>query len=423
MTRKFSILFSIVALCVFFLSVCYFVGSMIIESSKGSRRAEEHFASASREIVSASSMYTFMDSNFVSYIDSMLRGNPSVAAVTLTGPEGAEYAWPLSSPYISRDGFGNPRISTSSPLVKITSGPLDIYDVRNVTLTTAVYTLPLETIYYHGRNAFLIILAFTLLAVIFLIADKLDSTEEEPADKSAAPSRPAGTQPTAQDEYTPPPVREHSREKSHPEDASSEEEKSSASPESEPGADGKSPAVPKQTDPAGLFSPETGMGWESYLEVRLDAELSRAASAEEDTALVIIELPDIRRGDAVSRAVAQNMLHYFKFRDFIFEYGATGFAGILQNENLDRAMTIAEELYNDINETLKEHTVSSRVAIGISTRIFRLIPGSRLIEEAKQAVKKAFDETTLPIVAFRANPEKYREYIAEKMQKHGQPVV
>ncbi len=404
MTRRFSMLFSIVALCVFFLSVCYFVGSMIIESSKGSKRAEDHFDSAGRDIVSASTMYTFMDKNFVAHIDSLFRETPGVAAVTLTGPDGAEYAWPLSSPYISRDSFGNPRISTSSPLVKITSGPLDIYDVRNVILTTAVYTLPLETIYNCGRNAFFVILAFTLLAVIFLIADKLDSAEKAASEPISVPER---THSSAEETSLRAPAPAEEKLQEEPFDTAEEED--------EPESAGESPA--------GLFSPETGMGWESYLEVRLDAELSRAASAEEDMALVIIELPDIKRGDAVSQAVAQNMLYYFKFRDFIFEYGAAGFAGILQNENLDRAMTIAEELYNDINEPLKNHTASSRVAIGISTRIFRLIPGSRLIEEAKQAVEKAFEETTLPIVAFRANPEKYREYIAEKMQKRGQPVT
>jgi GGDEF domain-containing protein len=318
-----------------------------------------------------------------------------------------------------------------------------------VTLTTAVYTLPLETIYYHGRNAFLIILAFTLLAIILLIADKLGISGET-SSPSAAPvpvhSASQSRSETVQAEYTQPPVRNEQvsnfsqdsepdtpepevvlpPEDFHEEIFAEEEQQPLIFQEQEADTDEPETVTePSSEDfapeePAGLFSPETGMGWESYLEVRLDAELSRAAAAEEDMALVTIDLPDIKRGDEVSLAAAQNMLDYFKFRDFVFELGETGFAGILQNENLDRAMTLSEELYNDINATLKEHGVTSRVAIGISTRIFRLIPGSRLIDEARQAMEKAYEETTLPIVAFRANPEKYRDYIAEKMQKRGQ---
>jgi hypothetical protein len=37
-----------------------------------------------------------------------------------------------------------------------------------------------------------------------------------------------------------------------------------------------------------------------------------------------------------------------------------------------------------------------------------------LIEEANQALDKAFEEEGLPIVAFRVNPEKYRQYLVNE---------
>ena len=36
-----------------------------------------------------------------------------------------------------------------------------------------------------------------------------------------------------------------------------------------------------------------------------------------------------------------------------------------------------------------------------------------LVDEAQQALNKAFDEEGLPIVAFRVNPEKYRQYLSD----------
>ena len=45
----------------------------------------------------------------------------------------------------------------------------------------------------------------------------------------------------------------------------------------------KAPHAPK-----GLYSPESGLGWEEYLAERLNAELSRAASFEQD--LVLLEV-------------------------------------------------------------------------------------------------------------------------------------
>jgi hypothetical protein len=58
--------------------------------------------------------------------------------------------------------------------------------------------------------------------------------------------------------------------------------------------------------------------------------------------------------------------------------------------------------------------MNNKVGIGITTRSLRLITGNRLIEEANQALDKAFEEEGLPIVAFRVNPEKYRQYLVNE---------
>jgi PleD family two-component response regulator len=106
-------------------------------------------------------------------------------------------------------------------------------------------------------------------------------------------------------------------------------------------------------------------------------------------------------------------LERFKFRDLVFEYGTNGFAAILQGMNLDRAMALSQDLYTQISALLVNNQMNNKFGIGITTRSLRLITGNRLIDEAQQALNKAFDEEGLPIVAFRVNPEKYRQYLSD----------
>ena len=166
-------------------------------------------------------------------------------------------------------------------------------------------------------------------------------------------------------------------------------------------------------DPMGLFSPATGVGWESYLETRLDAELVRSSSSEQDLALILLRIRGgEQRPDILAKAAAI-LIEIFKFRDFVFEYKKDGFAGILLNMNLDQAMVLAETLYTRLCDLLKNEYMDEKPAIGISTKSLRLLPGSRLLTEAAQALEKALCEKDMPIVAFRVNPDKYRRFVAE----------
>ena len=177
------------------------------------------------------------------------------------------------------------------------------------------------------------------------------------------------------------------------------------------------PAQDRISDPTGLFSPATGVGWESYMETRLDSELVRAASSEQDLALVLLRIPGLENNSLMMKRIAAVLLDFFKFRDFVFEYKKDGFAGILLNINLDQAMVLSETMHTQLKELLESENIREKLAIGISTRSLRILPGSRLISEANQALEKAFGETGLPIVAFRVNPDKYRQFVADATQR------
>ena len=165
-------------------------------------------------------------------------------------------------------------------------------------------------------------------------------------------------------------------------------------------------------EPAGLFSPVTGFGWEAYLEERLDSELIRSASSEEDIGLMIVRIQGLDKADQRNQAIYDTLLEFYKFRDLIFEYGNDGFSCIVHSINVDTALDMAEQVYVALSKILKENGMDNEIGIGISTRSFRLIPGKRIFEEAEQALIRAFTDPETAIVAFRVDPEKYRQYIS-----------
>ncbi|MBP5748809.1 MAG: hypothetical protein J6W63_10655, partial [Treponema sp.] len=169
--------------------------------------------------------------------------------------------------------------------------------------------------------------------------------------------------------------------------------------------------------PQGLFSPTTGFGWEAYMIPRLDSELVRAASDEKDLALVTIRIKDIDWNTDAAKKIAEIILQFVKFKDLAFEYKKDGCTAIFQNMNIDKALKAAEELHTQIVTELSKSSLYNQTAIGISSRSLRLISGARLANESEQALEHALEDKESPIVAFKVNPEKYRNYLASEAAK------
>lgn len=165
------------------------------------------------------------------------------------------------------------------------------------------------------------------------------------------------------------------------------------------------------SSPSGLFSPESGFGWESYLNTRLSSELVRAASQESDLSLLSIRIPDLKKGTISAKAIYSLILDMVKFQDLVFEKGTDGCIAIFQDTTIDQAITIADRLHGRIVEILSANNLSTVCGFGISSKSLRLISAERLIMEAEQAMNYALEDTSSPIVAYRVNPEKYRNYL------------
>lgn len=176
--------------------------------------------------------------------------------------------------------------------------------------------------------------------------------------------------------------------------------------------------VSTNTMPEGLYSPLTGLGWQEYLAERLEAEIGRAASSDQDISFIIIKLKNVNLKQIKVLRVSELLTDTFKFRDMVFEYGENGFAGILQDASLEDAMRISNNIFSGLQAELEFQTQNPSIAIGITSRSYRLISAARMIEEAEAAAVKAAENTEDPIVAFRANPDKYRNFVA-KTEKEG----
>ena len=185
-------------------------------------------------------------------------------------------------------------------------------------------------------------------------------------------------------------------------DVQTQEEEQSAS---EPAKLPLDEIAPAKTDnsPSGLFDPETGIGWESYLLTRLNNEIDRATASEIDLALFVVKLPEVDMKSEVFKNVCNYLAIQFQFKDLLFEHKNDSIIAIKISMNVDEALKLAEKLYSDICNILD----NKNCRIGISSRSIRMVSGERLILEAEQAIEHS--EPGSPVIAFRVDSEKYRK--------------
>lgn len=182
-----------------------------------------------------------------------------------------------------------------------------------------------------------------------------------------------------------------------------------------PVADESESPVLKNTDD--LFSSGTGFCVEKYLTTRLDSELARASSGELDLSLILIRIKGLSLQEPCGMEICKQILDIFHYRDMLFEYKTDGIAVIFSNSDIDKAMESCESIYAEICSTLNKYEKMMKPVFGIASRSLRFISGERLITEAEQALLHATEDAESPIIAFRVNPEKYRQYMASKEKK------
>mgnify|MGYP006396966439 FL=1 len=187
--------------------------------------------------------------------------------------------------------------------------------------------------------------------------------------------------------------------------------------------DGNESENSDSSQPKGLFCPDTGFGWEEYMITRLDSELLRSASSDQDISLFTIKIEGIDWKSDCGKKISKLILEIVKFNDLVFNHGTDEVSAIFQNQNTDQALVTAESVHNKLVKLLSENNQNNKVAIGISTRSLRLISASRLANESEEALKRAIADPDSPIIAFRVNPERYKDFLAsESFQEKDRPL-
>jgi hypothetical protein len=161
-----------------------------------------------------------------------------------------------------------------------------------------------------------------------------------------------------------------------------------------------------EDDTKSLYSPKSGVGWEDFIEERVNLELERAASFDQDLVMGIIQCENLSEENY--KLFADELKNDFNYPDMIFEYKDNGFAIIVPNTDLDSALKTLE------NFAGKEESDYGDICVGISSRNGRLITGSRIFMEAENALNKAVEDEEKNIVGFRSDPEKFRNYLSGK---------
>ncbi|GHV94054.1 hypothetical protein AGMMS50293_03740 [Spirochaetia bacterium] len=393
--KKSSIISAIIAsFCIIVYLVALVSALIRIYISVDERRivAEREFFDIA-DLASSAGVLGFMDEPFIETITDALGSSRTLEALIITGPNG-EYAferqkdsainWVNNSPR-----FKNRLDFSRQPLYL----PLRIQNMRNVNIEARAGALDYGLLTGICKETLLLVLCGLVLAFFTLLLESL-------LGKSGEKQRYAPFNETSPVDNT-----------------------VVDSAVGEP-AVGES-AVDERTDgertvedsPKGLYSPHGNIGWEEYTVDRLESELHRCASFEQDLTLVMMEFKS-PVDDRFFNQFAEDAIHYFTLRDLIFEKGKNGISVIYPNIDLETGFAKAEEFHNRI---LSKYAgvVRSKTdfCAGLSSRSGRLIDAERLMFEANEALERALSDPVSHIVAFKSDPEKYRAFIASQNRR------
>jgi hypothetical protein len=434
-----SLVVALVCIFVYIVALSFAAIRIFINIDERRQSAEQEFYDLADISSSAAGIQGFMSDTYKDSIQDAVRGSQTIEGVIISGANnesafeknlGSSVNWVGNSPRF-RQSFG----LSSEPFYM----PLRIEGQRNVSIR-AVYS-------YLDRDFINAVLKITLLAVLGALALAFFTLIIETLGKKNAPQGADGGEEVykAGDYYEdtgetggmseeddesdgkeenfnavfgpdnfsgeekPEPVRAKSPSPARPEQP--REKKTAPMPET------ALPEAPledqnrEEKPPQGLFSPESDVGWEAYTAERLDAELHRSASFEQDLAIVAVEFKrEVRRGDYLYRQFAAEVVRFFTHRDLIFERSSAGFTIIIPNCDLEQGFVKSEQFHDRILQALPLKN-RNELCMGLSSRAGRLLDAQRILIEAGEALKKAREDDESPIIAFKSDPEKYRAYI------------
>ena len=358
--------------------------------------AEQHRITAEQEfeyirnLAISAGTQGFMDERFVETMNSALASSRSLEALIISGPE-AEYAferergravtWVNNSPrFINRFNYSKENHYK----------PLPIQNLRNANIraVATLFSYP-EFSKILKETLFLILIGFTIAFFTMLLQTLLGKSPERETVQEPVYVEKKHEYAHINESVSEQPVRKVQRERVEIER--------------------------EESGPKGLYSPRSNIGWEEYLNDRLDSELHRCASTEKDLTLIKMEFTD-RLNDAQFKQAAEEAVSFFTSRDLLFESGRRGITVIYPGYDLETGLAKSQKFHQRILEKIfYNHKTDRCLCIGLSSRAGRLLNAGRMSMEAGEALRRAKKDRESPIMAFKSDPEKYREFIRKRV--------
>ena len=430
MKKTFTIIYSVLVSLILIFAITFFAVNIYNENAHGDLRTQVRFEKIVNGVKTAFEKNNISNSEKIRMIENTIGDTKDFSFITISLDGKSFYVYP--------EGFESFE-ENSSKLVIIYNRTINANSSK-IIITSGLYSLRPSTIFEYAKISFFIILIVSLLTLILIIYNnhfgkdknekvytkaktkkQIEETEEieyeeddedfEEASDDDSIDENDDLEETDSVEETNIVVDNVVVEEKTTEEEKLVEEKESI-PEELPVKDFEPVEIKqekKSVSENGLFSPDTGLGWESYLMTRLENELNRATASELDLALFIIKLDGIGRKNPVMKKICDYLTVEFQFKDLLFEYKDDSICGIKISMNIDSAITFAEKLINEIKKIAGDEIQT--VSVGITTRGIRMVTSERLIKEADEAVKHAMEDPSSPVVGFRADAVKYRKFL------------
>jgi len=405
-TAKISTVVAVLCIITYIAAIGY--GAYKVVTSMGERQslAESEFSNLTNTAVSRSVDLGFLSETYRQTIRDFLNSSETLIAVIING-SGGEYGFEKQEGSNIVWINGSPRFKptpsfSGGPLVM----PLRIDGQRNVTIQAVYSYLDNAQMQIILRNILIAVLAALALALLALFLELLLNKKAARSDIGYDDIGGANSDDTRMG------VVNNGAARMDDDDIDDDDDYDSGYAAS-PARNAPHSRAAKMGDANPLYSPRSNISWEAHTAARLASELHRAASSEQDLALLAMDWPDDVTIDAAGYSrFAEEAAVFFTTRDLVFERGESGVTAIIPDTDLEDGIARAEEFRRRIASALpRSFSGRAQLRVGLASRGGRLVNAERLLLEASSALVKAFEESDPCVIAFKSDPEKYREFI------------
>ena len=144
----------------------------------------------------------------------------------------------------------------------------------------------------------------------------------------------------------------------------------------------------------------------------LQDKLNFSSSNLEDISLVKICIRNLENYSMFEDQIEDLIFEVYKNRDLIFKTNTDEFSIIEPNTNIDSSIETANEIYLKLNDYIAEQQIDVQINIGITSRSERIISAEKFSKEAEQALLHSMQNKDSPIIAYRIDVQKYRNYLS-----------